>query len=153
VGKRGFPPKPTRLKLIEGNPGKRRLNRREPQPRSGAPTRPEWLLPEAKREWRRMVAWLEPQGLLTVADRAALSAYCQCWAMYVRGMEDIERNGTDFVTDKGYQGVRPAVTIATKMLEQMNRLGAKFGYTPSDRQSLNVPEKNPEDELDALLSG
>ena len=46
----GRKPKPTAVKELEGNPGKRKLNRKEPKPDKGMPTCPEWLLPEAKEE-------------------------------------------------------------------------------------------------------
>jgi hypothetical protein len=40
---RGRPPKPTALKVFEGNPGKRDLNNQEPQPKKGAPSCPKTL--------------------------------------------------------------------------------------------------------------
>ena len=43
--------KPTALKKLEGNPGKRKLNTKEPVPGKGMPDCPKWLLPEAKKEW------------------------------------------------------------------------------------------------------
>ena len=55
MGRRGPPPKPGIIKLIEGNPGKRKINRREPQPANDAPRCPAWLTPEAKTVWRRVV--------------------------------------------------------------------------------------------------
>ena len=50
----GRKPKPTAIKKLEGNPGKRKLNTKEPIPVKGMPTCPEWLLPEAKKEWDRL---------------------------------------------------------------------------------------------------
>ena len=44
----GRKPKPTALKKLEGNPGKRKLNTKEPVPDKGMPDCPKWLLPEAK---------------------------------------------------------------------------------------------------------
>ena len=122
----------------------------EPQPREGVPTRPHWLLPEAKREWMRLVPELERLGLLTLVDRAALAAYCQCWGRYVEAEKEISEHGTTFVTDKGYEGPRPAVGIASKMLEKLSLYMGKFGLSPADRVKLATTEKK-EDELDALL--
>jgi len=51
---RGRKPKPTALKVLEGNPGKRPLNLNEPKPEKKASKCPSWLEPEAKKEWRRM---------------------------------------------------------------------------------------------------
>ena len=47
----GRKPKPTAVKKLEGNPGKRKLNTKEPNPGKGMPDCPAWLLPEAKTEW------------------------------------------------------------------------------------------------------
>jgi phage terminase small subunit len=44
----GRKPKPTAVKKLEGNSGKRKLNTKEPVPAKGMPDCPEWLLPEAK---------------------------------------------------------------------------------------------------------
>ena len=49
---RGRKPKPTALKELEGNPGKRPLNDREPKPEKKAPPCPKWLNDDAKKEWR-----------------------------------------------------------------------------------------------------
>lgn len=37
---RGRPPKPTAIKELEGNPGKRPLNKNEPKPKQTAPKCP-----------------------------------------------------------------------------------------------------------------
>jgi len=47
---RGRKPKPSRLRVIEGNPGKRALNTREPRPAVRIPTCPAHLSPSAKAE-------------------------------------------------------------------------------------------------------
>ena len=51
---RGRKPTPTAIKELEGNPGKRKLNDKEPRPEKKAPSCPKWLEPEAKKEWRRL---------------------------------------------------------------------------------------------------
>lgn len=140
----GRPRKPTQLHILHGNPGKRRLPKGEPQPTLGVPSRPEWLSPEAKREWNRVAPELHAQRLLALIDRALLSAYCECWAQYVAAVKDIHENGSSFTTDKGYQAPRPAVGIARAMLEKMMQLSARFGFTPSDRAKMAVPEPQEE---------
>lgn len=42
----GRKPKPTAVKKLEGSPGKRKLNKKEPVPSKGMPECPDWLLPE-----------------------------------------------------------------------------------------------------------
>jgi P27 family predicted phage terminase small subunit len=123
----------------------------EPQPDSAIPTRPGWLLPEAKREWNRVVPQLSALGLLTALDRGAIAGGCQWWAMFVDAVKDIEENGTTFTTDTGYQGPRPSVAMALKSWQQYLAFAARFGLTPSDRSRLSVPEPKPIDEMSAYL--
>ena len=52
MASRGRTPKPTAIKQLEGNPGKRQLNTNEPKPKQKAPTCPKWLDDEAKKEWK-----------------------------------------------------------------------------------------------------
>lgn len=57
----GGKPKPTALKKLEGNPGKRKMNTKEPMPEKGMPECPKWLLPEAtKGKWAGTRFWLLP---------------------------------------------------------------------------------------------
>jgi phage terminase small subunit len=60
---RGRKPKPTRLKLIEGNPGKRATNQHEPRPEPKVPTCPAHLCPAAKAEWKRLAQELFVLGI------------------------------------------------------------------------------------------
>ena len=62
----GRKPKPTALKKLEGNPGKRKMNTKEPVPGKGMPDCPKWLLPEAKEEWKRLCQKLSDMGLTEV---------------------------------------------------------------------------------------
>ena len=61
---RGRKPTPTAIKELEGNPGKRKLNAREPKPEKKAPSCPKWLEPDARKEWRRLGHQMEQLGIL-----------------------------------------------------------------------------------------
>jgi phage terminase small subunit len=69
----GRKPKPTHLKLVTGNPGRRPLNDCEPQPEIALPPVPPELCDDAKLEWDRVSFELHRAGLLTKVDRAALA--------------------------------------------------------------------------------
>jgi phage terminase small subunit len=73
---RGRRPKPTRVKVLTGNPGKRPLNHSEPRPELSVPECPTQLGPVAQQEWSRLVGELTKLRMLTNLDRAALGAYC-----------------------------------------------------------------------------
>ena len=70
---RGRRPKPTRLKVLTGNPGKRALNESEPTPEPNVPDCPPELGEVARREWNRLAAELGALRIITNLDRAALA--------------------------------------------------------------------------------
>ena len=81
MGLRGPPPQPTSLRVLYGNPGKRPINGREPQPRTKRPQCPDYLDDAARQEWRRLVPILSRMRVLTEADGIALGSLCQQYAM------------------------------------------------------------------------
>ena len=87
MAQRGRKPKPTALKVLEGNPGKRQLNIVEPKPKKKAPKCPAWLDAEAKKEWRRLAKQLEDLGILTQIDMAAFAGYCEAYSRWKEAEE------------------------------------------------------------------
>ena len=69
---RGRKPKPTALRCWRAI-RQRPLNDHEPIPPKGELKCPSWLLPEAKKEWKRLASSLEAMGVLTVADLTAFA--------------------------------------------------------------------------------
>ena len=61
---RGRKPLPTALKELEGDRGKGRrpLNKDEPTPPQDNVKCPAWLMPEAKKEWKRLAPSLIAMG-------------------------------------------------------------------------------------------
>lgn len=68
----GRRPKPTHLKVVTGNPGKRKLNDKEPTPAKEIPSPPAHLTDWGKVAWGRLTVLLDGMGVLTVADTLAL---------------------------------------------------------------------------------
>ncbi len=68
----GRPPKPTKLKLIQGNPGKRALPEFEPDPERGIPAPPRWFPAEYFDLWAEIAPTLEEMRVLSLADGPAL---------------------------------------------------------------------------------
>lgn len=137
--RRGPPPKPTVLKLIEGNPGKRKLNSREPRPRPARPPCPKELDAGARKEWRRIVRELDEFGLLTNLDRAALAGYCQAWSDWLDAREKIAKYGKLTKGAKGNLVKSPVVRLADDALTHLRALAAEFGFTPSSRTRVAMP--------------
>ena len=82
---RGRKPTPTAIKELEGNPGKRPLNTKEPKPVKKAPSCPSGWNRKPKKEWRRLAKQMEQIGILTEVDMAAFAGYCQAYARVERG--------------------------------------------------------------------
>lgn len=151
---RGRKPKPTVLKLLEGNPGRRPLNQKEPQPEKKAPRCPAWLAPEAKKEWRRMSRQMERLGVLTQVDAAAFAGYCQAYARWKEAEEFISKHGTIFKTPSGYIQQVPQVSIAQTYLKIMRDFCAEFGLTPSSRSRITTNAATESDDpMERLLKG
>lgn len=138
MAQRGRKPKPTALKILEGNPGKRPLNDYEPKPEKKAPKCPVWLDKEAKKEWRRMSRQLEVIGVLTEVDMAAFAGYCQAYARWKEAEEFISKHGTIVKTPSGYWQQVPQVSIAQTYLKIMNKFCEEFGLTPSARSRITA---------------
>src|SRR5512138_3920234 len=90
---RGRKAKPTALKELEGNPGKRKLNYKEPKPEVVIPSCPNHLKGVARQEWNRITKELAKLKLITVVDRAALAAYCTAYKDYVRAENKLKTEG------------------------------------------------------------
>lgn len=153
---RGRKPTPTAIKELEGNPGKRALNDKEPKPEKKAPACPKWLEPEAKKEWRRLAKKMEQLGILTEVDMAAFAGYCQAYARWKEAEEFIQQHGTIFKTPSGYPQQVPHVSIAQTYLKIMNRFAEQFGLTPASRSRIiadSTGRGNTEDDMEDLLGG
>src|SRR5262245_33058916 len=107
----GRRPKPTHLKLLQGNPGKRPLNADEPQPAIEIPVAPDHLSEAAKGEWLSMGEKLQKLGLLTSIDRAAFAAYCVVWARWVEAEEALKKTGPVVRSPSGYPMLSPYYTV------------------------------------------
>jgi P27 family predicted phage terminase small subunit len=150
----GRRPKPTALKVIEGNAGKRAMNHDEPKP-TGIPTCPSHLSKEARKEWNRISRELMTCGLLTSVDRAALAAYCAAYARWTEGEDKVQQHGLVVKSPSGFPIQNPYVGIANTALDQMRKFLIEFGMTPASRSRLQItvtPETpaNDWDELDRL---
>ena len=138
---RGRPPKPTRLKILQGNPGRRPLpaNEPKPPPRTRVPTPPENMGKHAKREWRRVAKVLVAQGLLTDLDMTMFRAYCHAYDRWYEAEAAILAMGVMLKSAKTggiYQN--PYLPISKQWLAIMERLGGKFGMSPADRARVGV---------------
>ena len=161
MGARGPKPLPANVHLLRGNPSKKNLADLADtlQPEVEIPGCPRHLLPEARKEWKRIGIELERYGLVSKLDRAALALYCQAWARWVWAEEqllrsvriaetkraEIEARGETYTggdgytvpTPNGHMTYSPHWVIANKAMEQVNRYMSSFGLDPASRGRVN----------------
>jgi P27 family predicted phage terminase small subunit len=158
----GRPPKPTILKLLEGNPGKRPLNLADGvNPEVAVPSVPKHLSVTAVKEWKRITPELATLGLIARVDLAALAMYCQAYGRMVelelamkRRIEARVADGADYYdavaavmedsTPSGYRQQSVQAQLLRSLREEVNRYLALFGLSPSARArvtpSMNQPQ-------------
>jgi len=142
--------KPTALKLIQGNPGKRPLPENEPKPTVKAPRAPSILSTSAKKHWKKIVKQLADLGIMTDIDSDALALYCEAFTRYRYAMYQISKEGPIIETQNGHMIQHPAMMILNKSFEQMRSLLIEFGMTPSSRTKIQVTKAEADDPLSRL---
>lgn len=147
---RGRKPNPAGLKVVTGNPGKRKQAQPKGDGESAAQgpvtTAPTFLSQDAKNEWKRLARALHNLGLLTTADRTTMAAYCQCygrWAQAERKLAEMAKNdphhgGMIIRTAKGNAVQNPLVGIANKAASDMVKYASEMGLTPTARARLEI---------------
>lgn len=143
----GRPRKPTALKVLAGNPGKRALPEGEAKPEPKLPPPPRHLSRVAKAEWKRLGAQLERLGLITEVDLRAFEAYCMTYEQLRIAQEKVAELGMVAYTPQGYPMLHPWFTAQRKLHEDLMRMLREFGLTPASRSKV-TPAAKSEDEID-----
>jgi P27 family predicted phage terminase small subunit len=156
MAKKGRKPKPTALKKLEGNPGKRELNEYEPIPPASTLRCPNYLLPEAKKEWRRLAPALISMGVLTIADMVPFAAYCTAFARWREAEDAVSKHGALYKDSNGNPRPNPYVAMAAHHLREIKSFAAEFGLTPANRTAIIANAlsiaKNTKDPMEIILS-
>ena len=141
------------IKRAEGNPGKRPLNRYEPQPRLTPPKCPAHLDEHAKREWKRIIPILRRMKVLAEADWMALANLCQTWSTLVKAQEKLTEMGILYKSPSGYVMQSPLLAIVNQCVDTITKLSREFGLTPAARSRIIAQsEPEPVDDLMAILT-
>jgi P27 family predicted phage terminase small subunit len=131
------------LKLLHGNPGNRPVSSKT-KSATGRPSPPADLKGEAFAEWCRITTYLEKVGHIESVDYAALVVYCSAWAMFDSARRAYEEKGPLIVGRDGGLVKNPAAQIMRDASDTMLKYGAKFGFTPKDRQNMGITN-DPDD--------
>lgn len=144
MGGKGFAPRPTHLRALEGVE-EARLNRDEVRPpeRTDVMDPPFKLDRVAKRMWDRLVPDLVETGVMTHWDREAFAMCCRALSQYLRAADEVETSD-----DYSPLALR-AMRIAS---DNFRSYGQRFGLTPGDRAALRVETRNATKGNEGLLS-
>ena len=152
MGRTGRRPKPTAVKRLEGNPGKRPLPKNEP---AGVGSAHDLAAPAhvdglAHEEWQRLVATC---GWLTATDRPALLAAAESYAEYQAALQHVREEGPVQTTGGGYQAVSGWYAVMNKERKHYLWCCQELGATPASRSRVELPEGGGEkDELEEWQS-
>lgn len=153
-------PKPTAIKLLEGNPGGRPINTEEPKVELGRPEMPKGLRKTAQREWKNITRELLTLGVLSVVDGKALAMYCDAYADWEEAQKQCVKEGmwySEPVINSiglvvGYKHKQsPWFNVKCTAMKMMKCFLIEYGLTPASRTKLKI-EKKSEAQDDALLS-
>lgn len=148
---RGRKPKPTYLHLVNGNPGRRPRNRKEPKPPRCIPSPPEHLSDDARVAWSMLAAKLDRMRVLTEADAWALEELAETYVEVVQIRRRIARDGRVLTVKNKRSGTRkisnPLVIQYSDAAKRFRALMGEFGLTPASRPRINAGPLEDRDPL------
>lgn len=138
---RGRKPKPTWLKLLDGNTGGRPLNKLEPVPEHAIGTAPADFNAKQREIWEHATA-ASPPGLLTELDRQTLIGYCVSAALYEVARGKVNEHGALVKTPvTGVPMQSPWLTIQNKQFQLMQKAVSELGFSPTSRPRVKIERK------------
>jgi len=145
MGDRGPAPKPTELRMAEGDLSHRPQKTSGQKVLRGIPDRPQSMTPLARREWALVVKHV-PAGLLGRADRAVLYCYAMAIAE-LQELEEVVRRGTEDgkpsyiveINDGTQVALNPLIKRIDTLRQQSLLFARELGLTPAARSRITTP--------------
>jgi len=151
----GRPPKPTALKILQGDFDKnpQRRNRDEPTPEAIVPPCPEWLKGNARREWTRVTKEMSDMNVMTMADRESVEQYCILYGQWRDMVRTVSRDGA-LVEGRGGDLVETAASKSSRALSaEILKYLVQFGLTPAARTRIHVQKATPPTRMRRVREG
>jgi P27 family predicted phage terminase small subunit len=140
----GPKPKPTHLKVVLGNPGKRALNRREPKPSGNLYDAPEYLTEDQRKLWTYAIE-TAPVGLLKRLDQSVLVVWVVAADLHRQAVEQLRptEDGRSKLLTKTPGGMwqqSPFVSMVNKQAQIMMKAAGEMGFTPASRSKVEIDQ-------------
>jgi P27 family predicted phage terminase small subunit len=147
---RGRKPKPTHLKLVGGNAGKRALPKNEPKPTGNLKEPPNWLTDSQQVLWDYAIS-SAPQGLLKRLDQSVLVSWVVAADLHRQAAEKLNGGAMLIKTPNGMPVQSPYLAIVNKQAAIMIKAASEMGFTPSSRSRVEVENGAEEDAADRFF--
>jgi len=141
---------PTSVKQLKGTLEKSRLVDNEMQTTQviTMPEAPFFLNQEGSDEWDIVTNELAKIKMLHLTDLSILAAYCNEIGIYRSISAELGGNFTEQTVDKDGRlrmtKINPKYKVMQNALQNAIKLSTQFGFTPSSRASLSMPEQEEE---------
>ena len=153
----GRPPKPTAMRVIEGDRGKRGRSKQEPDPEYLAAENmvaPAWLPAAAKVVWDELVPALQKARLVAVIDVELLAHGCAAIAMCRKATIRAHKKTVIAGKDGAGDSLSPWLIVQSMSFKQLNAVLLQFGVGPAARTRIAIQPQmdlfgNGEGEKDA----
>lgn len=149
---RGPGKKPTRLTVLEGNPGHRPLPTNELEP-TGIVIMPDYVTAMslyAQEVWVRVVSSM-PTGVYTTADTELVAQYATAAHLYKWASEVVSKEGLTVTSPQGAITVHPAVRIMKQAADTTRSHGTRLGLDPAARAAMATPTSKEADPFASLV--
>lgn len=151
----GRKPLPTKMKVLRGGRRTYHYNvtpKGEPMPKQykKKPSVPAEIKDNkvARNEWIRVAGELNEIGLLIKIERAALMAYCVCYATWIDAVQQVQKHGALVKAQNGFPMQSPYLVIANKAQAEMRKWMVESGMTASSRSRISM--EKPDEKKDPL---
>lgn len=148
---KGRKAKPTHLKVVTGNPGKRPL-KEDLLPPVEIPSAPACLSRDAADIWLTTTMELAKLGIIARIDVHQIAAYCNIVSRMQKAQAVLDEHDLIYETHSEKTGtmfrVRPELKIIQDCEKLLARYAAEFGMTAASRTKLKGDPRQPELPLD-----
>lgn len=134
---RGRKPKPTFLRVLDGNASHRPINGEEPKPAGDLLEPPDWMSESQKDSWRYAIR-SAPTGLLKHLDRSVLSVWVVAEDLHRFAAMKVSGRPLVRAGENGAWMQNPYLPIQNKQAAIMLKAASEMGFTPSSRTRVRV---------------
>lgn len=158
---KGRKPKPTALRIIEGNREHRTIHPElEPKPDKIAPSCPRELKGDERKAWRYLVRELTKMQVIASSDRAQMVGYCDAWGRWTKAkrmIAEAELKGSGIpgelqLSSKGGFCENVWLRISNRALVDLIKYGAELGLNPIQRTRVKLDKPESQSRRGKLLA-